>query len=373
MSLKISTLWNFADSVQATASSEAIDHPASNLLVPSRAKTWRSDGLFVITAGSNDKLDFDDGGGEFNASLTAGKYSVSQLETEIKTQMEVVGGETYTVTYSYSTGKWTISSSGGTFNILWSSGTNSTDSVGTDIGFDVSVDDSTSTSYTGASIAIHTEEYATIDLGTWGTNAVDTIAVFFDPELGPKFSPQAQLTIEANQTPNFTAPAFSMAVTVDDDFSVITTFLASSESYRYWRFKIVDPKNPDLYVELPTFLLGEYYSISQNAEVGFKETMTDRTDIQTNDFGNEYFDILPIRRRMDFNWKHLTENDKLLFKQLYYSLGRSKPLMMVIDPQEMVFQNKDDSAIYARIDNTYETAQTAFTYFDFSMTVREVF
>lgn len=80
--------------------------------------TWNGD--FDST---NNKLDFNEGGSELTATITAGTYTLSTLATEIKTQMEVVGAETYTVSFDKDD-KLTISSTG-RFSLLPNEGSNS--------------------------------------------------------------------------------------------------------------------------------------------------------------------------------------------------------------------------------------------------------
>ncbi|MFH2013829.1 MAG: phage tail tube protein [Patescibacteria group bacterium] len=78
---------------------------------------------------NNNKINFkeDTGGGlgaELTATLTSGSYSIADLETEVKTQLEVAGAGTYTVEYNRATRKFTITATGITgFSMLVNSGT----------------------------------------------------------------------------------------------------------------------------------------------------------------------------------------------------------------------------------------------------------
>jgi len=113
----------------------------------------------TVTVGVDDKLDFTEGGGELNATLTAAAYPVGATSAEagtlckeIKTQLEATGAQTYTVTYSYTTRKFTITQdTGGTFSILWKTGTNGSDGTdihcGTLLGYSDAADDTGATAY----------------------------------------------------------------------------------------------------------------------------------------------------------------------------------------------------------------------------------
>lgn len=99
---------------------------------------------FVIGTGVNDRIDFaEDGGAEVNATLAAGTYAmgsssavVGSLCALIKAAMEAVNGtDTYTVTYSYSTKKLTITKSAGVFVIKFATGANTLTNAHAVIGF----------------------------------------------------------------------------------------------------------------------------------------------------------------------------------------------------------------------------------------------
>jgi hypothetical protein len=114
----------------------------------------------AIIAGINDKIDFNEGGPEYNATLTAGVYThgsssvVGSIGAHIKTQMEAEAGTgTITVTAilqadgSY---KYTIANSTPTFQLLIATGANTADNfLKLNLGFGVA-DLTGSTSYTGA-------------------------------------------------------------------------------------------------------------------------------------------------------------------------------------------------------------------------------
>jgi hypothetical protein len=60
---------------------------------------------------TNNLIDFKEGSTAFQATLTSGTYTLAQLATEIKTQMDAAGAFTYTVTVS-SNDELTIASTG---------------------------------------------------------------------------------------------------------------------------------------------------------------------------------------------------------------------------------------------------------------------
>ena len=69
----------------------------------------------------NFSLDFDEGSGEIQASLSIGDYGLTELLVEVKTQMDAVGGQPYTVAVDRDTRIVTISASSN-FDLLVDSG-----------------------------------------------------------------------------------------------------------------------------------------------------------------------------------------------------------------------------------------------------------
>ena len=103
---------------------------------------------YQIITGINDSIDFKESGGgpELTATLAAGVYILSDLITHIKTKMEAIGSNTYTITYDYTTGKFNIA--GETFlSLLWSTGTNTSKSTGRLLGYNTSADDTAAITY----------------------------------------------------------------------------------------------------------------------------------------------------------------------------------------------------------------------------------
>jgi hypothetical protein len=114
---------------------------------------------YLINA-SNNKIYFsENGGSELEATIPTGNYTPTTLSTAIKTAMETVGADTYTVTADETlTNKYTITKSSGTLELFFVGGTETygtstrtiykTSSIGPVIGF-TKTDLSGSATHTG--------------------------------------------------------------------------------------------------------------------------------------------------------------------------------------------------------------------------------
>lgn len=350
--------------------SEDPNFPVENLKHSFRSKVWRTAGFFKITT-SNNYIDFKDAiaGPELSATLTVGEYSVDELATEIESAMALVGAFTYTASFSSTSGLWTIESSNTEFEILFSTGTNAADSCRDVIGFGDN-DFTGDTEYTGPSIAIHTEEAVVIDIRT--EEDIDSVAVIFDKDTEIGLSSDALLYIQASATDVWDSPPVNQQLTINDDSKVATFYWDTVQSYRYWRLKIIDPKNPNLFIEIPKIYLAVGIELSRNPEVGFSESIDDKSKVEITPYGNLYADLFPNIRQLDFNYKILPEADLAELISIFNRVGNSAPIVIVLDPEEEIFSDKDRYFLYGHFESNFGSGQEVRDIFDTKLRVVEI-
>lgn len=117
-------------------------------------------------------LDFTDDDGTWAAVVTAKMYKdPHELAAALQTAMAAANPlQTPTVTYSDTTGKFTIKTSGTVLSLLWNSGSNTSNTIGDKIGFAVAADDTGTAATTGYTsdnaisyAAAHTPSYDSAD------------------------------------------------------------------------------------------------------------------------------------------------------------------------------------------------------------------
>ncbi|MFH1423096.1 MAG: phage tail tube protein [Planctomycetota bacterium] len=140
------------------------ENAGSELTATATASTYKMGERSHYEIGAtNNKINFkEDAGSELTATLSTAEYATATLlAAQIKTQLEAAGAGTYTVAYSATTGKFTISVAGAatTFQFLWKTGTNGAD------GTDVSCHDELGFLDTldGVDAASDTSDYSTFD------------------------------------------------------------------------------------------------------------------------------------------------------------------------------------------------------------------
>ncbi len=341
------------DTAVLTASSEDAEFPVSNLKDPGRSFVWRSpvgEGTFVITT-SNNKINFKEssGGSELTATITPGTYAAPDLASEIQTRMEAAGAASYTVTHS--AGLWTIAGDGVYLALLWATGTDVANSIGPSLGFAAS-DLTNALIYTGATVAIHTSEWIVVD--SIASEESDAFVVHFNPMESIGYTAQATFRLQANASNSWGSPAFDQVVTLDDIEKVISLFQSSPIDYRFRRLEIVDPTNPNLFVEVAKMVIAKATRTSFGPSSGFKTTIRDSSKISENEYGHHVGDVYPLRRGWKFEYTILTDDDVQLLEQIFQQVGSVVPITIVLDPLEVTFK-ENRFVLYCRFAREFST------------------
>jgi hypothetical protein len=343
----VDLIYPFESNVEINATSENVNFPASNLSSEFRSKVWRSSGFYEITT-SNNKINFKESamGAELTATLAIGEYSVSTLALEIKNALESVGTETYAVSFGSGTGKWTIAHAGSYLDLLFSTGSDGATSIRNTIGFGVN-DYSGGVSYVGAFVALHTSERIVFDLQT--SEEIDTFAILFDPKRGIQLSESATITLKASHSDSWAAPVLSQSVSIDENLSIVTHFFTTAQEFRYWCIEIVDPKNPNLYVEIGTVVLGLSEVLERAPDNGFSYSIADKSKLDRTEYGHVYADIFPMQKTLSFTFGIFEYSQVQLMEQIFNRVGGNKPIFVALDTSEMIF-DKDNFTMIGRLE-----------------------
>jgi len=320
---------NLWDNYTLTESTEHSNFTAENTQHRDFNKAWHSNhgagsgwGYFIIYAGGgtqNNKIDFDEGGAELTATLTASTYDADTLATEIKTQMDAAGGLTYTVSYSDSTNKFTISA-GANFTLKWSTGTNASDSVADTIGFATAADDSGASTYTADEIRIHHTEAINIDLGSAQTVHAAMVR-------GHNFQSTATVKFQYSDD-DFTTVAGSWTFTIQDD--ILAYQSTAGVTYRYWRITIQDVDNSDGYVEMGRIFLGPRFEPTRTFLEEMRYDPADPSIVNQSEDGQ--ISSIQLGHYWTKNYSFIMESaDKANFDTMFASPGTSKGLFITED------------------------------------------
>lgn len=151
--------------------------PAENVSEQLPSKVFEG-GAFDVSA-DNKWIDIDEGSGEVSVALTIGTYTGSALIGHIVSALNAAGGLAETYTGSWTTGTFALGATAN-FSILWNTGTNTASSIGNEIGFDTSADDTGADNYTADEDRYSTHTFVVFDLGA--ATAVDAVLLYLETD-----------------------------------------------------------------------------------------------------------------------------------------------------------------------------------------------
>ena len=324
---------NLVDSSATTLtySSQHPNFPASRITHRWQTRDWRSRygtdsgwGNFVITAGSNDDIDFKDNGGTTRlATVTPGSYTADTLVTEIKTQMESVTTDTFTPEYLDSSNKFKIKDNTGTFQLLCNTGANKATAIWDTIGFNDSSDKTGASFYVADNLRIHSEEWLKFNLGS----AQDIQAFIIKNN---NFQSTATIKIQGNSSDSWTSPATTYTFgTINTDIMVY--FWASPQSYQWWRYYISDVDNSDGYIKTGRLFLGSYFSPTAEARRDYSESIIDPSDVLESKGGQISSNIEEQYRTLKLVFDFAGQSDLDSLEDIFESIGIYGNMFVCID------------------------------------------
>lgn len=316
------------DATILTGFTEHPQFPVDNLQDDAIELPWRSrygagtgNGVFWVQAGVNDKINFDEGGAELTATLTAGTYDGQTLAVEIKTQLDAAGALTYTVTYSETTGKFTIAASGN-FTLRWNTGTNKAVDASGLLGFSDAANDTGAATYDSDTVVIHS--YAQVKFDLSEAREYNAVAV-----MGHNLTSAASIKLQGADDDAFTANLVEDTLTYNANN--IFAFLSTARIKRYTRLIVIDAANPSMYIEIGTLVVGKYVELSR-PPVGQQVGPTDQTEMERAPSGMRIStqDLDPLNLwRLPF--KGLSDADALAIRQGLAVVGVKYNVIFCLD------------------------------------------
>ena len=311
-----------------TASSEAAQFSAEYTQDDSLQLFWRSrngtgtgNGLFVVTVDVNDHIDLAEGAGELPATLTPGNYNGLTLAAEIKTQLDVAGALTYTVTYNETTGKFIIAA-GGNFELLWHSGSHNAEGQGVLLGF-AHTDLSGAATYTSDTAVFHSEEYIDCDFGV--ALEYDFIAL-----LGHNLTSAATIIIYGADDAAFTVNPVHDHLTFNGNN--LYEILGSAQTKRYVRISLLNTANPSGYLQIGTIVVGKGNALNRGPSVPYQRGPLNETEIEYSPSAN----LFTIQERPSLDNKVLSfvglnDASELIVEALLEACGSHVAWLLCLD------------------------------------------
>lgn len=207
-------------------------------------------------------LDWTDDDGTFAAAVTVKWYdNPHDLAAALQTAMRAANsGETATVTYSNSTGKFNIKTTGTVLTLKWNTGTNTANTIGTKLGFLVAADDSGTAATTG-----------------YNSDSAQTLVAPYTPSFDssdPLVAKNQEVMI-GDQDDYACFGASSVTINGTDARRAIESICAESGQSG----SIINGRSVtiDVVALLDQYEAEKFYKFQQNSEIRFQYTMGSKT------------------------------------------------------------------------------------------------
>ncbi len=148
-------------------------------------------------------------------------------------------------------------------------------------------------------------------------------------------------------------------------------FLETPENARYVRITIQDTDNPDNYVEMGRVFIAPAFAPSSNVEYGLRAGFIDNSRSVISRGGQVYVDSVPARRRFDFRFHHMTENEAYTgANEMQRVSGLSGDVLMAIDVDDTTHRMRQ--SCYGRLINLQPIIHAGNAHFTLDISIEEL-
>lgn len=167
---------------------------------------------------------------------------------------------------------------------------------------------------------------AVIEFDLGQTRDIDTIAVVGDA------TDQLQITtmsIKTSVTNDFTG-ATAIPITLSQEFNIGFEFITEVTH----RFVEVTLTGNGSFTELSNIFIGKRINLPQNSFAirSFRYRHDDLSQNRFNDYGQQFTNILPFRKRLVGTIEYATKAEQDSLDEMFLRHGRHKPLWIILDP-----------------------------------------
>lgn len=155
-------------------------------------------------------------------------------------------------------------------------------------------------------------------------------SVIIEPHKLLGYNISTPITIEANSTDSWGAPAFSTSITSLDDTNGYTVKEFASQSYRFWRIVLTSAS----YIEIGNIFIGakqEIGSPARSIQFGWSYQDNDLSKSRTNRYGQSFFDITTDQKTIKASFVNLNKAEIDDFFAVYDYNKSYKPFYFYVD------------------------------------------
>lgn len=173
------------------------------------------------------------------------------------------------------------------------------------------------------------------------------------------------ITIEANTTNSWSAPAYSSSheVTLDEQLHNLVYLSFDKKMFRYWRIVLENPTGS--FVGLSNIFIGS--RIELPVDLGYSFSMVGKSDVSKGRYGQRFIDKLPDLRAFTASMSVMNQAERDSLASIVHFCSTHKPIWMVLSPGESLME-----AGYFYFTKTPEFENQAYHIYNTSFELEEV-
>ena len=171
----------------------------------------------------------------------------------------------------------------------------------------------------------------------------------------------------------FRGSGLNLHSTVFGQFDIaIRTQTSSNLSYRYWALQAIDT-SANRVIEIPTCFLGVKTLGLENIGIDYGWSMaTNSLDkITRNRYGQKFIDKVIQQRVLSLGIRLITKDELDVFMDMFEKAGTHRPVWIVIDPDEVIINDKERFMIYGYFASIPKITNNVFAHYDLDLVIEE--
>jgi hypothetical protein len=197
------------------------------------------------------------------------------------------------------------------------------------------------------------------------TSLIDSIIIVDEPRNGFGIS---TVTLQLNGTSDFSSPAFTQAITLNDTHGIGHAEFAE-QSYRFARLVMTSTLG---YCELSKVFIGQKIQFENNMGIDLGWTYQDDelSIVKKNRYSQRFVDVISRIKSMNFSIRSMNADEFDQIMEIYDEKGKTKPFY-VLNGDDTMVNDPDRFAGMFFLETVPSITNKSFGLYDISMNLEE--
>ena len=176
----------------------------------------------------------------------------------------------------------------------------------------------------------------------------------------------------ANEGSNYSTPYFQINRTQFAGFDIAIQKTYYTPSFRYWSMTpSIGEGKP--FFEIPKVFLGVQALGLDNIGIDYGWSLETKSldKISRNRYGQKFIDKTINQRVLNVGIRLIDKDELDIFMDMFDSIGTHRPVWIVIDPDEVIFNDKERFMLYGYFAGIPKITNNVYAHFDLDLVIEE--